>query len=787
MARSFNNSFKNSSGNKVFAVFLEPQDAGEYIYNKKARATYCVANNCVPRVKVGSESNLLLFNRSNKLSFYPCKNAIDKTQLYINLITHLDLSGVPVIQNFQTGAIPSTISTASGIVPYLDYNIDPSGSLFGNDICGVNNYVSYMVYSNRIPLTATPITPQPVDFNGSLRTATVLANPNGTYTGSLTASGIIPGTYTSSITGTGLYTGTVQGGNFVINNNSIPLTATPITPNPVIYTGSLQTAAVLANPNGTYTGSLTASGTCPGTYTSSITGTGLYTGTVQGGNFVINFVPIIGTFIYTFNYTGGTPFNTIPSSSYMPIINQNISFVLTPTITNVNNFITVSVSFVFTDNGSNDGLSFFNVNNFYNSNTNSLTITQFDSVALSPESSQFADLNSLTFTASDSPSILCNTSLTSCFQNSLNFNSNISNWNTSTVTDMSDMFNNAQVFNQNISDWDTGSVIDMSNMFRDANLFNNGDTGNNGLNALTWNTGNVVNMFGMFFNAHSFNQNISSLDISSVTDMSVMFSGANLFNNGDTGNNGLKPLNWTNTNSLTNVAGMFNEAVSFNQHISTWNTININTTSGMFYGAHGFNNGDTGNNGLKPLYWNTTNLIGADNMFAGAISFNQYIGNWNTPNLNSINSIFFQATIFNNGDVGNNSLKPFNWNTTNVDNMNNMFNAAIAFNQDISSFNTINVKDMSAMFYGAVIFNKNIGGFNTVNVKYMNNMFYGATIFNQNIGGWNTGSVTDMSYMFFNATTFNQDISTWTVAQVTNHTDFATNCPIDGTSYSPFP
>jgi hypothetical protein len=148
MARSF-----NSSGKKAFGVFSEPQDAGDYIYNKKARASYCVANNCTPAVNVGSQGNLLLFNRSNKLSVYPCKNIINKSNLNINLITTLNLSGVPVIENMTTQTVPTSIepttvaNTSSTNYPYLTYNVDPSGNLFGNNVCGINNYLSYLEFS----------------------------------------------------------------------------------------------------------------------------------------------------------------------------------------------------------------------------------------------------------------------------------------------------------------------------------------------------------------------------------------------------------------------------------------------------------------------------------------------------------------------------------------------------------------------------------------------------------------------------------------------------------------
>lgn len=140
MARPFKNS---SSANKAFGVFSESQDAGEYIYNKKAKTTYC-SNTCSPSLKFGSESNMLLFKTSYKLGVYPCLNSINKANLNINLITKLDLSGnVPVIQD-ASGNTPSTITIST--TPYLEYNIDPSGNLFGNTICGINNWEKYMVY-----------------------------------------------------------------------------------------------------------------------------------------------------------------------------------------------------------------------------------------------------------------------------------------------------------------------------------------------------------------------------------------------------------------------------------------------------------------------------------------------------------------------------------------------------------------------------------------------------------------------------------------------------------------
>ena len=142
MARPFKNS---SSANKSFGVFSEPKNAGDYIYNKKTKATYCSANICRPYLTIGSESSYLLFKRAKNLHVYPYLNSINKANLYINLISKMDLSGnVPVIQEFSTGNVPTIITTDA--TPFLDYNIDPSGNLFGNTICGIDNWEKYIVY-----------------------------------------------------------------------------------------------------------------------------------------------------------------------------------------------------------------------------------------------------------------------------------------------------------------------------------------------------------------------------------------------------------------------------------------------------------------------------------------------------------------------------------------------------------------------------------------------------------------------------------------------------------------
>ena len=102
------------------------------------------------------------------------------------------------------------------------------------------------------------------------------------------------------------------------------------------------------------------------------------------------------------------------------------------------------------------------------------------------------------------------------------FKSDISGWDISGVTDMSEMFMEATSFNGDLSSWDVSGVTDMSQMFSRADSFN-GDLS-------SWDVSGVTDMTSMFWENQAFNGDLSSWDVSGVTDMSGMFSHANSFN-----------------------------------------------------------------------------------------------------------------------------------------------------------------------------------------------------------------------------------------------------------------
>ena len=162
------------------------------------------------------------------------------------------------------------------------------------------------------------------------------------------------------------------------------------------------------------------------------------------------------------------------------------------------------------------------------------------------EGSYFYGCEQLYISASNTLDLSLTQSLRYCFRDCIIFNEDISNWNTSAVTNMTGMFINT-IFNQPIGNWNTSAVTNMSYMFESAYAFNQ-PIGN-------WNTSSVTNMRYMFAGAYEFNQPIGNWNTSAVTDMQYMFSTAFVFN---------QPIGNWNTRLVTNIVGMFFVAYEFN-------------------------------------------------------------------------------------------------------------------------------------------------------------------------------------------------------------------------------
>ncbi|MDB2495152.1 BspA family leucine-rich repeat surface protein, partial [Flavobacteriaceae bacterium] len=132
---------------------------------------------------------------------------------------------------------------------------------------------------------------------------------------------------------------------------------------------------------------------------------------------------------------------------------------------------------------------------------------------------------------------------------------------TSLITDMENLFINTLGPGQDISTWDVSNVTDMSYMFS-VTYFNK--------DISSWDVSNVTDMSYMFYTS-SFNQDISSWDVSNVISMEGMFKDSTIFN---------QDISSWDVSSVTNMGAMFYVSI-FNQDISSWDVSNV-TSCGNF-------------------------------------------------------------------------------------------------------------------------------------------------------------------------------------------------------------
>ncbi len=279
---------------------------------------------------------------------------------------------------------------------------------------------------------------------------------------------------------------------------------------------------------------------------------------------------------------------------------------------------------------------------------------------------------------------------------------------------------------------DLSQVTDMSEMFSGASAFNQ-DISN-------WDVSNVTNMSYLFYFASAFEQDLSTWDVASVTNMSQMFA------------YGKNPpgLELWDVSSVTDMSDMFRNATTFNRDISAWDVSSVTSMSDMFSGAKAFNQDITG--------WNVSAVTDMNGMFYGTDTFNQDISIWDVSSVTDMNSMFLFADVFNQ-PIGN-------WDVSAVTNMRDMFSSASAFNQPLNNWNVSAVTNMGSMFAFATSFNQPLSNWDVSSVVFMYDMFLGATIFNQDLSNWNVTSVTSMVDMFRDATSFDQNIGTWNISTV---------------------
>jgi len=242
----------------------------------------------------------------------------------------------------------------------------------------------------------------------------------------------------------------------------------------------------------------------------------------------------------------------------------------------------------------------------------------------------------------------------------INNDEDVTQVNTSQITDMHWIFIDNRDFNQDISGWDVSNVTNMNRLFWLTTKFNQ--------DLSKWDVSSVTSMYRIFYEAAAFNQPINSWDVSNVTDMSYMFYNNVTFN---------QPLDRWDVSKVTNMTKMFDSS-HYTKALNSWNVSNVKYMSDMFADSK-FN---------QPLNkWDVSSVINMSEMFTDS-QFNQPLNNWDVSNVQLMDQMFMN-TNFN---------QPLNkWNVSNVKNMNYMF-MYTDFNQNISKWNVDKVTQHNAVF-----------------------------------------------------------------------------------------
>ena len=353
-----------------------------------------------------------------------------------------------------------------------------------------------------------------------------------------------------------------------------------------------------------------------------------------------------------------------------------------------------------------------------------------DAVGVSSVSRAFFNSTNLTRVPANLPSTVNTANY--MFNGATNFNDpNISNWNTTKISDMSYMFNGAASFNQPLNNWNTANVLSMDHMFYGVSNFNQP------LN--NWNTSKVTNMHLMFWNTQM-NQELSSWDMNKVTRMAYMLPNSDSYNTAK-----LQKLTHPSMLMMTykcDVTSTVKAPIYSFDGYETWND-----------GTTKIANSGVGN-GTKILQAGVEYTYVFEGIYSSMDSTRDTTTKAGAPCIRSVDfwGSNLQTSNYSNAFKGATNLTDVPDNIPTYGSYitsNSMFSGATNFNDP-----SITKWDMSK----------------ALTTPYM---FQNATSFNQNISSWNTAKVSDMSYMFAGATSFNQNLSVWDTTALTNGVKFA--------------
>ena len=354
--------------------------------------------------------------------------------------------------------------------------------------------------------------------------------------------------------------------------------------------------------------------------------------------------------------------------------------------------------------------------------------------------------------------------------NDYNFISAISNLNTSKVESMNYMFagvnpvDSTMLFRLNLKNWDVSQLKDMSYMFRDSNSSTKASSYFY-LDLSDWNTSKVQKMNSVFANIGSnsskktttFHLDLTNWNTKEVVDMESFLHSTAPNATSVT----LKGVENFNTSKVSNMRFMFyywgNNVSNFSMDLSNWDTSEATNMEYMFSG--------TGNN---------------------STSYYLNLKNWDTSKVSSMREMFSSSGRNNATSWRVEGLEEFE--TTNLTNVYGMFsyayeNGTSPIYLDLSGWEVGNITDSNSMFRDfacqASSFSLNLSNWNVSNITSMSSMFRNiarySSSFSLNLSNWDTSKVKSMDYMFYYAgknAYYTLNLSNWNVDSVTKHNYF---------------
>ena len=357
---------------------------------------------------------------------------------------------------------------------------------------------------------------------------------------------------------------------------------------------------------------------------------------------------------------------------------------------------------------------------------------------------------------------------------------NLSNFNSSQVTDMSSMFKGCtSLVSLDFTGYNTEHVTNMESMFRDCSSLVY-------LNLSNFITSSVNNMRQMFRSCSKLRTlDLSNIDTSKVTHMGGMFEMCSSLDSIDlssfnTSNvqridyffsicSSLKSLDLSNfdTSSIDNMEHMFEECKSLSIiNLSNFDTRKVGTMHSMFKEC------------LSLTYLNlssfvTTKVTRLDYMFYKCESLiSLELTNFITNEVYSMDFIFEKCSSLTSLDLSKFvtskviemgamfsgcsklvSLNLSNFNTSITSRMDSIFKGCLLLKYlDISNFDTKRVSTMREMFYHcSSLISLDLSHFETSNVKEMDHMFDScSSLISIDLSYFNVTFVTSMSHMFYN-------------------------------------